>query len=243
MSAEGAPRTPVRGGSVSGSEIEALRAAMSRIEAGESTGSGSMPDPAAPDRAAGVRATLREREGAHERATSSGSTAHDPDEDRDADPYAVARAIVLRQLAMAPRSRHQLHEKLRQRDCPDDVAEAVLDRMTEVGLVDDEKFAEALVRSKQITRSLSARALAHELRTKGVDKEAAAAVLAEISPTEEEDRARDLVTARLPRLRGLDRDTVMRRLAGMLARKGYPSGLSFQVIREAIDADPAFTRD
>ena len=248
MNAEDTTSTPHRGALVSGSsEIAALRAAMSRIEAGESTGSGSMPDPAAPDRAAGVRATLRERKGAHERATSSGSTARDrgedPDEDRDADPYAAARAIVLRQLAMAPRSRHQLREKLRQRDCPDDVAEAVLDRMTEVGLVDDEKFAEALVRSKQVTRSLSARALAHELRTKGVDKETADAVLAEISPTEEEDRARDLVTARLPRLRGLDRDTVMRRLAGMLARKGYPSGLSFQVIREAIDADPAFTRD
>lgn len=229
MSAEDTPRTPrtpQRGASVSGaSEIEALRAAMSRIEAGESTdvGSapvGSMPSPARRDQ-----------------------SEDDSSEDRDADPYAVARAIVLRQLAMSPRSRHQLRDKLRQRNCPDDVAEAVLDRMTEVGLVDDEKFAEAFVRSKQATRSLSTRALAHELRTKGVDKETADAVLAEINPTEEEDRARDLVAARLPRLRGLDRDTVMRRLAGMLARKGYPSGLSSQVIREAIDADPAFTRD
>ena len=164
-------------------------------------------------------------------------------EDKDADPYAVARAIVLRQLTMAPRSRHQLREKLRERDCPDDVAEAVLDRMMEVGLVDDEKYAEALVRSKQVTRGLSKRGLAHELRAKGVDREIADDVLAQVTPIDEEDRARSLVDARLPRVRGLERDVAMRRLAGMLARKGYPAGLSLRVIREAIDADPAFRRD
>ncbi|MCA1781976.1 MAG: recombination regulator RecX [Intrasporangiaceae bacterium] len=163
--------------------------------------------------------------------------------DADADPYAVARAIVLRQLTMGPRSRHQLREKLRQRDCPDDVAEAVLDRMTEVGLVDDEKYAEALVRSKQVSRGLSKRGLAHELRTKGVDRDIADEVLAQVTSIEEGDRARALVDARLPRLHGLERDVVIRRLAGMLGRKGYPAGLSLRVIREAIDADPAFRRD
>jgi regulatory protein len=160
-----------------------------------------------------------------------------------ADPYAVARAIVLRQLTMAPRSRHQLREKLRQRDCPDEVAEAVLDRMTEVGLVDDEKYAEALVRSTQVSRGLSRRGLAHELRTKGVARETADAVLDHVTPAEEESLARSLVEARLARLRGLDKDVVMRRLAGMLARKGYPAGLSLRVVREAVDADPAFRRD
>ncbi|KAB7744909.1 regulatory protein RecX [Nostocoides sp. F2B08] len=174
-----------------------------------------------------------------------GNSSPSPDrqDDRDADPYAVARAIVLRQLTMSPKSRHQLREKLRQRDCPDDVAEAVLDRLTEVGLVDDAKYAETLVRSKQVTRGLSKRALAHELRTKGVDRDTAGDILDQVSDTEEEDRARSLVEGRLPRLRGLDKDVVVRRLAGLLARKGYPSGLSLRVIREAIDADPAFRRD
>ncbi|NLJ54225.1 MAG: regulatory protein RecX, partial [Intrasporangiaceae bacterium] len=118
---------------------------------------------------------------------------------------------------MSPKSRHQLRQKLRQRNCPDEVAEAVLDRMTEVGLVDDAKYAEALVRSKQVSRGLSKRALAHELRQKGVDKDTADSVLDQVDPTEEEDRAKALVAARMPRLRGMERDTVMRRLAGMLA--------------------------
>lgn len=163
--------------------------------------------------------------------------------DADVDPYVRARGIVLRQLTMAPKSRHQLREKLRQRDCPDEVAEEVLDRMTEVGLVDDEKYAEALVRSQQASRGLSKRGLEHELRTKGVDREIADDVLAQVSSLQEEDRARRLVDARLPRLRGLHRDVAMRRLAGLLGRKGYPASLSLRVIREAIDADPAFRRD
>ena len=113
--------------------------------------------------------------------------------DSEPDPHDVARQIVLRQLAMAPRSRHQLRDKLRQRNCPDDVAEAVLDRMTEVGLVDDEAYAAMLVRSKQAGRGLAARALAHELRTQGIDPETAEATLAEIGPDDERDRADALV--------------------------------------------------
>lgn len=214
------------------SDLEALRAAVHRIESGEST---ELFDdmPAPPPRRA-----KRER-----RSATAGGKAGPFDEDSDADPYAVARQIVLRQLTMSPKSRHQLREKLRQRDCPDDVAEAVLDRMEQVGLVDDGKYAEALVRSKQVSRGLSKRALAHELRQKGVDRDTADAVLDDVSATDEEDRAKALVAGRLPRLRGQHRDVAMRRLAGMLGRKGYPSGLSLQVIREAIDADPAFRRD
>ena len=93
--------------------------------------------------------------------------------DGEPDPHDVARQIVLRQLAMAPRSRQQLRDKLRQRGCADDVAEAVLDRMADVGLVDDEAYAAMLVRSKQTGRGLAARALARELRTKGVDDDTA----------------------------------------------------------------------
>lgn len=163
--------------------------------------------------------------------------------DSEPDPHDVARQIVLRQLAMAPRSRHQLRDKLRQRNCPDDVAEAVLDRMTEVGLIDDEAYAAMLVRSKQAGRGLAARALARELRTKGIDPETAEATLAEIDPDEERDRAHALVQKKLKTMHGLDASVQTRRLAGMLARKGYPSSTAFAVIREAIADAPEHQRD
>ena len=70
----------------------------------------------------------------------------------EADAESVARAIVLRQLSMAPRSRSQLEQKLRQRGCDPEVAERVLDRMAEVGLVDDEAYAEMLVRARHSGR-------------------------------------------------------------------------------------------
>lgn len=150
---------------------------------------------------------------------------------------------MLRQLAMAPRSRQQLRAKLRQRNCPDDVAEAVLDRMAEVGLVDDEAFAGMLVRSKQAGRGLATRALSQELRTKGIDPETAEAVLADIDPEEERERARALVVKKLRTMHGLDATVQTRRLAGMLARKGYPSSVAFAVIRDAIAEAPEHQRD
>ncbi|GAA1170029.1 recombination regulator RecX [Ornithinimicrobium humiphilum] len=159
------------------------------------------------------------------------------------DPHAVARSIVLRQLAMGPRTRRQLEDKLRDRGCEPQVARAVLDRMTEVGLVDDESYAEMFVRSRQETKGLAASALRHELRQKGVADDVVEAALEEVDPEREKEQARALVARRLRTMRGLDREVQTRRLAGFLARKGYGSSVSHQVIREALDELPEHLRD
>ncbi|GAA4989739.1 regulatory protein RecX [Kineococcus glutinatus] len=152
---------------------------------------------------------------------------------------AVARAIVLRQLTMAPRSRAQLAEKLAARNVPPDVAAAVLDRFEEVGLVDDAAYAEMLVRSRQQTRGLARRALAQDLRRKGVDDDTAREALATVSGEDEEAAARDLVRRKLRTTRGVDPVKRAQRLAGMLARKGYPAGLAYRVVREALAEEDA----
>jgi len=164
-------------------------------------------------------------------------------DDAEPDPYDVARQIVLRQLSHGPRTRKQLADKLRQRGCDEEVAAAVLDRMAEVGLVDDAAYAEMLVRSRQETKGLAARALGHELRRKGVPDELVEAALEDVDPEGERERARALVERRLTSLHGLDREVQTRRLAGFLARKGYDAGLAYQVIREALDAAPEHRRD
>lgn len=159
------------------------------------------------------------------------------------DPHDAARQIVLRQLAIAPRSRAELLQKLAQRGCTHDVAGAVLDRMTEVGLVDDEAYAHMLVRSQQAGRGLAKRALARELRTKGIDGELADKALSSISDEDERDRARALVDKKLRAMHGLGIEVQTRRLAGMLARKGYSSSLTYAVIREAIVDAPEHLPD
>lgn len=159
------------------------------------------------------------------------------------DPHSIARKIVLRQLAMGPRSRRQLEDKLRDRGTDPDVGARVLDRMAEVGLVDDEAYAEMFVRSRQETKGLAAQAIRHELRAKGVADDVIDAALEDIDPEHEKDQARALVSRRLRTMRGLDAQVQTRRLAAYLARKGYNFGVAYQVIREAVEKLPEHSRD
>jgi regulatory protein len=159
------------------------------------------------------------------------------------DPHEVARQIVLRQLAMAPRSRAELAQKLAQRGCAADVAATVLDRMTRVGLVDDEAYAQMLVRSQQAARGLAKGALARELRAKGIENHLADEALASISDEDERDRARALVGKKLRAMHGLGVEVQIRRLAGILARKGYSASVTYTVIREAIADAPEHLPD
>jgi regulatory protein len=187
---------------------------------------------------AGARAQAGRRRG---RARRPGPDAPRPggaaDTTPEADPESVARAIVLRQLTAAPRSRAQLSEKLAERGAPEDVARRVLDRFEEVGLVDDAAFAAGWVRSRHQTRGVSRRALAHELRSKGVDDETAGAALAALDGDDERRAAEQLVARRLGSVRGLPRQKQVSRLAGMLARKGYGTAVAMSVVLEALDAD------
>ena len=154
----------------------------------------------------------------------------------DADPESVARSILLDQLTGRARSRRELADKLRQRRVPDEIATRLLDRFTEVGLVDDAAFARQWVESRQAGRGLARRALADELRRKGVDAEVVREAVDEVDPADERAAARALVRKKLPSLRRVDRATATRRLAGMLARKGYSPGLACAVVRAELGA-------
>ncbi|KAB8183491.1 RecX family transcriptional regulator [Microbispora catharanthi] len=154
-----------------------------------------------------------------------------------ADPEAVARAICLRLLTMAPKTRAQLADALRKRDVPEEAANAVLERFSEVGLIDDEAFAAAWVSSRHTGRGLARRALAQELRRRGVAEETVKDAVGRLDPDEEAETARRLVDRKLAATRGVEPQARMRRLVGMLARKGYSPGLAFRVVREAIEAE------
>jgi regulatory protein len=161
--------------------------------------------------------------------------------DRDlgppADPEAVARTIVLTKLTAQARSRRELADALAARDVPTDVADAVLDRFEAVGLVDDTAFADAWVQSRVASRGLSRAALRHELRRKGVADDVIGESLDQLDPEAELDAARGLVERKLRSTRHLAADVRFRRLVGLLARKGYPSGVCIRVVRSAIAAD------
>ena len=154
----------------------------------------------------------------------------------EADAEEVARKILLDQLTGQARSRSELATKLSKKRVPDGVAERLLDRFEEVGLVDDTAFARAWVESRQPGKGLGRRALAQELRRKGIEDEVARDALDQIEPEDEEAAARALVRRKIRSLRAKDRATATRRLAGMLARKGHGGELVWRVVREELDA-------
>jgi regulatory protein len=159
--------------------------------------------------------------------------------DPEPDPESVARAIVLRQLTNSPKSRQQLALKLAERKVPHHVAEAVLDRFEQVQLIDDAEFANMWVRSRAQTKKLAAGALRRELADKGIDGDIAEAALAQLSSEDQEHAARELVERKLRPAMGLadrsERDKHVRRLAAMLARKGYQPSMAFRIVSEVLD--------
>lgn len=153
------------------------------------------------------------------------------------DPEQQAREICLRLLSHRPRTRAELETALRRKEIPLEVVSAVLDRYGEVGLIDDAAFARAWVSSRHHGRGLARRALASELRRRGVASETAGDALAEVDAETEETTARQLVERRLRTMRGASPESAFRRLLGMLARKGYPPGVAVRVVRDALAAD------
>lgn len=150
-----------------------------------------------------------------------------------------AHALCLRLLTVRARTRAELAGQMAKRGYPDDAAQAVLARLEAVGLVDDEDFAEQWVRSRQAGAGKGKRALAAELRTKGLDDEVIAVALEGIDAGAERDRAEQLVERRLRReaLGDGDEAKVMRRLVAMLARRGYNQSMAVAVVTDAVAAE------
>lgn len=150
-----------------------------------------------------------------------------------------ARNLCLRLLTARARTRAELEGQLTKRGYPNDVSGRVLDRLTKVGLVDDADFAEQWVRSRRVNAGKGKRALAAELRTKGVGDDVITAALADIDAGAERERAEQLVRDRLRREKlGDDDDTkVARRLVGMLARRGYSQTMAFDVVKDELASE------
>lgn len=146
--------------------------------------------------------------------------------------------MCLRLLTARARTRAELAGQLTKRGYPDDVSERVLDRLADVGLIDDRDFAEQWVRSRHVHAGKGKRALISELRTKGVDNELIDAALADVDPESERTRAEQLIVDRLRREKltddASDDAKLARRLVGMLARRGYGQSMAFDVVKVAL---------
>ncbi|BBZ38633.1 recombination regulator RecX [Mycobacterium conspicuum] len=153
----------------------------------------------------------------------------------------LARALCLRLLTARARTRAELSGQLAKRGYPDDIRDRVLDRLAAAGLIDDVDFAQEWVRSRHANAGKSKRALAAELHAKGVDNDIITTALAGIDAASERDRAEQLVRAKLRREKlsgdSKDEERVIRRLAAMLARRGYSQTLAGEVVVAELAAE------
>ena len=157
-----------------------------------------------------------------------------PSDDVDADVESVARTIALRKLTAKACTRHELDQALRAKNVPESVIDGVLDRLQEVGLVDDASFAVDWVTSRQQRRHLSRRLLRRELQAKGVETSHIDSALDRVDHHAELTSARDLVERKRAAMNGLSRDAQYRRLAGMLSRRGFDTSITARVLADVL---------
>jgi regulatory protein len=155
-------------------------------------------------------------------------------DDADADVESVARTIALRKLTARGCTRHELGQALQAKNVPQGVIDAVLDRLEEVGLVDDASFAADWVTSRQQRRHLSGRLLRRELQAKGVERSHIDSALDRVDRDAELRSARDLVERKRVAMDGLAREVQYRRLVGMLSRRGFDSAITTKVLADVL---------
>lgn len=148
----------------------------------------------------------------------------------------AAQDALVRALARAPKSVDEArrllerdYEELGERD-----VEHILDRLLDLGYLDDRQLAEQLCTGTFARKSLGRHAKANELRRRGIANAIVDEVLAEEEPDVEYERALDLARERLRRTKGVDLEPARRRIHGYLARRGYSSEVASRAIRTAL---------
>jgi regulatory protein len=149
---------------------------------------------------------------------------------------ASAKDRALGLLAVRWRSRDELRRRLRQAGYEPEEIEPALDDLEQVGLVEDGRFAQEVVRDQVGRRLAGDRAIRSALREKGVSSEIVERALAEAG--NEDERAFELASRKLTRLRGLAPDAAYRRLLGQLLRRGYSPVGAREAVRRALREAP-----
>ncbi len=146
------------------------------------------------------------------------------------------KAYAMRSLASRPLSRRGLLDRLIARGASAATAGRVADEMERAGFLDEQAYAEALVRSVTRSRPAGSRLLESKLRAKGVERQAADAALRKAS--EESDPLAGAMALALRRSGAmsakLDTRTRARRLLGLLARRGFEPGVAAEAVRRTL---------
>ncbi|AKK11299.1 regulatory protein RecX [Corynebacterium uterequi] len=178
-----------------------------------------------------LRAALAEYDSG--RGTGLFDHAHESDK-------AAVRSRALGLLNHRRRSRAELRQRLIDAEFPEALVTEVIDDLERVGLIDDADFAAEWVRQRRSRRGKSTRVLEQELRAKGVDASVRAEALANVSDADEAATAEALARKKARTITSVpgdyaERQRALRRIVGVLARRGFGEGLSLRIAQQALD--------
>ena len=154
--------------------------------------------------------------------------------DAHAQAVEAARDVVLRRLDRSAAPRAALADLLERKEVDPRVAAEVLDRLESAGVVDDAAYAATLARTRFAEKGAARKAIAEELRRKGLGEEHIRSALGQIGFDDEADAALALARKKLAATRGLDPLVRRRRALAMLGRKGYSHEVAMCAIEQAL---------
>jgi regulatory protein len=135
-------------------------------------------------------------------------------------------------LSYRPRSEAEVRRRMRQKNEEDEVIEAVVERLTRAGMLNEREFARYWVENRLQFNPRGIRALNHELRGKGVPASIIADTLAGL---DEEATARQALEAGRRRLAHPDPRVFRRRLEAYLARRGFSYEVIVPLVEEMLE--------
>lgn len=150
------------------------------------------------------------------------------------------RSRALGLLDQRSRSRQELYDRLVQAEFAPEVVDEVLDDLAHAGLIDDAAFAAEWVRQRHKRRGESRSVLDRELREKGVSQEDRDEALSQIDSADEEAMARALAEKKARSVKSVpadrkEREKALRRIVGVLARRGFNEGMSLNIAISALE--------
>ncbi|HXF74314.1 MAG TPA: regulatory protein RecX [Actinomycetota bacterium] len=140
---------------------------------------------------------------------------------------------ALRLLAVRPRTRGELRERLLRAGFDPAEVHEELDRLERVGLLDDARFAREFAEREVGGRLAGSRAVGRALAAKGVARPLIEEVVGAYAEGDE-DRAVELARSRAPRLAALGPEAAFRRLVSLLSRRGYEPAVALRAARVAL---------
>jgi regulatory protein len=141
-----------------------------------------------------------------------------------------AHNVAVHSLAGSGKSREEIHRRLIGRDLPEDAVSAEIERLEDLGLVNDNSLASDLVDRYVVRQGLGRQAVAHKMRERHIAPEVIARALEGVSDDDERARLLEVARDRARALSSLAPDVAKRRLVAYLQRRGYRGSDIFSVV-------------